>query len=59
LSDYQTTLLGGNSGPAVIPGDLENSTIIVVQASGDHPGQFSDEELDQMREWIESGAPEN
>ena len=59
LSDYQTTLLGGNSGPAVIPGDLENSTIIIVQSTGDHPGQFSDEELDQMREWIESGAPEN
>ena len=59
LSDYQTTLLGGNSGPAVIPGDLENSTIIIVQSTGDHPGQFSDEELDQMREWIESGAPKN
>jgi mono/diheme cytochrome c family protein len=59
LSDYQPPLLGGNSGPAVIPGDPENSTIIVVQASGDHPGQFSDEELDQIREWIESGAPEN
>ena len=59
LSDYQASLLGGNSGPAVIPGDPENSTIIVVQTAGDHPGQFSDIELDQMREWIESGAPEN
>ena len=59
LSDYQVTFLGGNSGPAVIPGDPENSTITVVQTAGDHPGQFSDIELDQMREWIESGAPEN
>jgi hypothetical protein len=59
LSDYQTTFLGGNSGPAVIPGDPENSTIIIVQASGDHPVQFSDVELDQIREWIDSGAPEN
>jgi cytochrome b subunit of formate dehydrogenase len=59
LSDYQAIFLGGNSGPAVIPGDPENSTIIVVQTAGDHPGQFSDIELDQMREWIESGAPEN
>ena len=59
LSDYQTSLLGGNSGPAVIPGDPENSTIIVVQVPGDHPGQFSEEELDQMREWIDDGAPEN
>ena len=59
LSDYQTTLLGGNSGPALILGDPENSNIIIVQSTGDHPGQFSDEELDQMREWIESGAPKN
>jgi predicted transcriptional regulator len=43
----------------VIPGDSENSTIIIVQVPGDHPGQFSEIELDQIREWIDSGAPEN
>ena len=59
LSDYQTTLLGGESGPAVIPGDPDNSTIIIIQSAGDHPGQFTDDELSQVREWIESGAPEN
>jgi formate dehydrogenase gamma subunit len=59
LSDYQTSLLGGNSGPAVIPGDPDNSTIIIIQSAGGHPGQFTDEELSQVREWIESGAPEN
>lgn len=58
LSDYHKSLLGGNSGAAVIPGDPDNSTIILIQSAGDHPGQFSDEELSQIREWIENGAPE-
>ena len=59
LSDYQTSLLGGNSGPAVIPGDPDNSSMITIQSAGGHPGQFTDEELSEVREWIESGAPEN
>ncbi len=58
LSDYNKPLLGGNSGAAVIPGDPDNSTIILIQSAGGHPGQFSDEELSQVREWIENGAPE-
>jgi formate dehydrogenase gamma subunit len=59
LGDYQAALRGGNSGPAVIPEDPENSQIIIVQVPGDHPGQLSASELAQIREWIESGAPEN
>jgi hypothetical protein len=59
LSDYQKALLGGNSGPAVIQGDPESSTILIIQSAGDHPGQFTDEELNQVSEWIASGAPEN
>lgn len=59
LSSYQDSLLGGNSGAAVIPGDPDNSTIIIIQSAGDHPGQFTDEELAQVSEWIASGAPEN
>ncbi len=58
LGDYNMPLLGGNSGAAVIPGDPDNSTIILIQSAGGHPGQFSDEELSQVREWIENGAPE-
>lgn len=59
LSDYQAALLGGNSGPAVVPGDTANSTIVIVQSAGGHPGQLTDEELSQIIEWIENGAPEN
>lgn len=59
LSDYQAAILGGNSGPVIVPGDAENSTIVIIQSTGDHPGQFTSEQLDQVREWISSGAPEN
>jgi hypothetical protein len=59
LSDYQGALLGGNSGPAVVPGNPEESLIIIVQSAGGHPGQLTDEELSQVSEWIEIGAPEN
>lgn len=59
LSDYQTSLLGGNSGPAVIPGDPGNSSIVIIQSTGDHPGLFSEEDLSQVIEWIENEAPEN
>jgi formate dehydrogenase gamma subunit len=59
LSDYQLTFLGGNSGPAVVPGDPDNSAIIIIQSAGGHPGQLTGEELSQVQEWIENGAPEN
>jgi hypothetical protein len=29
-----------------------------MQQKGDHPGQLTDEELQQVVEWIEAGAPE-
>jgi hypothetical protein len=28
------------------------------QATGDHPGQFTTDELALVREWIEAGAPQ-
>lgn len=59
LSDYNKSLLGGNSGQAVIPNDPDNSTIVIIQSTGEHPGLFSTEELSQVIEWIENGAPEN
>jgi len=59
LGDYQTALFGGNSGPAVIPGNPDDSTVIIIQSAGGHPGQLSDDELAQVHEWITDGAPEN
>jgi hypothetical protein len=33
--------------------------VVKIQESGDHPGLFSAEELQQIIDWINSGAPEN
>jgi formate dehydrogenase gamma subunit len=59
LSSYQATMAGGDSGPAIVPGESHTSLVVSRQAGGDHPGQFSPGELDQIIHWIEIGAPEN
>lgn len=58
LSTYESSLAGGNSGPGIIPGDPENSSVMFVQLAGGHPGQLSDDEIQQLIEWISNGAPE-
>jgi mono/diheme cytochrome c family protein len=59
LSSYQTTLTGGDSGPIVQAGDPEASGLVTLQAQGGHPGQFDENELGQILQWIEDGALEN
>jgi hypothetical protein len=59
LTTYADAMNGGNTGPAIVPGDSEGSLLVTVQESGNHPGQFTTEELAQVIEWIEAGAPEN
>jgi cytochrome b subunit of formate dehydrogenase len=58
LSAYLGATAGGKSGPGIVPGDPDASQIIIIQSAGGHPGQLSDEELAQVRAWIEAGAPE-
>lgn len=58
LASYEGILKGGNSGPAVMPGDPQNSMLVGVQSKGDHPGQLSKSELDAIINWIKAGAPE-
>ncbi len=58
LTSYQSILEGGASGPAITPGDAENSLIVIKQSAGDHPGQLSGEELAALRKWINEGALE-
>ena len=57
FSTYASTLKGGNSGPAIAPGDPDNS-LIVQKQSKKHPGQLSEEELRVLKDWIAAGAPE-
>ena len=58
LATYQDALTGGNSGPAIIPGDPDNSILVQKQSMGDHPGQLTIDELNQVIAWIQAGAPE-
>jgi cytochrome b subunit of formate dehydrogenase len=58
LETYQSALKGGNSGPAIIPGDPDNSLLVQIQSRGAHPGQLTIDELNQVIAWIEAGAPE-
>lgn len=58
LSTYQDALQGGDSGPAIIPGDPDNSILVQKQSTGNHPGQLTIDELNQVIAWILAGAPE-
>ena len=59
LTTYETTMAGGKSGPAIDPGDPENSLLVQKQAGERaHFGQLSPEELQTVVDWILAGAPE-
>jgi cytochrome b subunit of formate dehydrogenase len=58
LSTYEGIISGGNSGPGVATADPDSSMIMTIQAVGNHPGQFTGDELAIVRAWIEQGAPE-
>jgi cytochrome b subunit of formate dehydrogenase len=58
LSTYADALKGGSSGPAIVPGDVENSLLVTKQQAGGHPSQLSADELAIVIGWINAGAPE-
>jgi len=58
LGDLASAMRGGSSGPGVVPGEPDVSLLIIRQTAGGHPGQLSPGELEQIRNWIEVGAPE-
>jgi hypothetical protein len=58
LATYQDALTGGNSGPAIIPGNAQGSKLVQMQSLGNHPGQLTPEELQLVIDWINAGAPE-
>jgi len=58
LATYQDALAGGDSGPGIVPGDPDQSSIVRVQSIGGHPGQLTIAELNQVIDWIIAGAPE-
>jgi cytochrome b subunit of formate dehydrogenase/mono/diheme cytochrome c family protein len=58
LTTYADAMKGSNSGPVIVPGDAANSLLVKKQQAGGHPGQLTPEEIDQVIEWINAGAPE-
>ncbi len=58
LNSYQSALSGGKSGPGITPGKPDASQVFIMQSKGGHPGQLSDADLEQIKQWILAGAPE-
>ncbi|HSD84459.1 MAG TPA: c-type cytochrome domain-containing protein, partial [Anaerolineae bacterium] len=60
LKTYQDALKGGQSGPAIVPGDPDKSVLVTTQQGTDHPslGKLTPEELAALIAWIKAGAPE-
>jgi hypothetical protein len=59
ISTYASAMEGGVSGAGFVPGDSAASNIVIKQQEGGHLGQLSPEELQQLIDWINAGAPEN
>jgi cytochrome b subunit of formate dehydrogenase/mono/diheme cytochrome c family protein len=59
VSSYEGILAGGESGPGIVPGDPDASVVYTLQMEGGHAGQFDDDQLATVLEWIETGAPES
>jgi cytochrome b subunit of formate dehydrogenase/mono/diheme cytochrome c family protein len=58
IATYADALKGGKSGPGIVPGNPDASSIVQIQSTGGHPGQLSIDELEQLINWILAGAPE-
>ncbi len=53
-------LQGGKSGPALVPGNPEQSPLIQLVTSGEMPKRtrkLSAQEIDRLRDWVAQGAP--
>jgi hypothetical protein len=55
---YAGLMKGGSGGPVVVPGESANSRLVQVQSAGDHFANFTAEELEIIKQWIDAGAPE-
>ncbi|MFQ5343472.1 MAG: c-type cytochrome domain-containing protein [Anaerolineae bacterium] len=58
LSSYIWIMAGGNAGPAVVPGQPEQSLIVQVLEAG-HFADLPASTKADLREWILAGAPDN
>jgi len=54
VTDYDSLLVGSDSGPVVVAGDAKGSKIIKVLTDG-HFAQVSDHQIDLLKTWIANG----
>ena len=59
LLSYESLMAGSENGVVVIPGDSAGSVLFQVQSEGGHLGNFTNEELELIQQWIDAGAPDN
>jgi len=57
VNTYASLMKGGASGPVVIAKDADKSVLLTKVASG-HAAQFSVDELNTIKAWIDAGATE-
>ncbi len=62
LDTREVMLIGGSSGPAIVPGDVEESLLFNAMVHEDFimppKRKLSDSVINDFREWIEMGAPD-
>jgi nitrate/TMAO reductase-like tetraheme cytochrome c subunit len=57
LSGFTAIMAGGDDGPIVIPGEADNSMLVQIQSgTAPHFAQFTPQELELVKAWINSGA---
>ena len=57
LTTYAGAMKGSSGGPVIIAGDSAHSKLVEVQSS-DHFANLSAQELEAVKQWIDSGAAE-
>ncbi len=57
VKTYADLLKGGGSGPGIVPGDPDQSQVVIVM-QGPHPVKFNDADLSLVIDWIKAGAQE-
>ncbi|MEP7357056.1 MAG: cytochrome b/b6 domain-containing protein [Anaerolineales bacterium] len=55
---YELALKGSKNGPVIIPGDADNSPIVLKMGTN-HPGKLNEYELGVLKAWIAAGAPKS
>jgi mono/diheme cytochrome c family protein len=57
VTTYADLMQGGKSGVVIVPNDSAASLLIKIQGEK-HYLNLAEEELDLVRQWIDTGAPE-